>query len=90
MREITFPCYTGCTMSLASEYKHVLELIAGWPSEQRRSIAQDILATVRDRPAIPRKTADRAFGLLKGPQPPPDDDDVKRIIHEHRMEKYGR
>jgi hypothetical protein len=77
-------------MSLASEYKRVLELIAAWPADQRISIAQEILSTIRDRPPVPRKTADRAYGLLRGPQPPPDDDDVKRILHEHRMEKYGR
>jgi hypothetical protein len=81
-------------MSVITEYEHVLRQVAAWPPEQRLSLAQAIVASVRPHPsrraAAPRRTADRAYGLLKGPLPPPDDDDVKRILHEHRMEKYGR
>ena len=79
-------------MSIASDYQHILRLVTSWPAEQRRLLAKDILATVQTSPALvksPRSTVDRALGLLRGEQSPPDDDDVKGIIHEHRMEKYG-
>jgi hypothetical protein len=80
-------------MSVAIDHQTILRQIASWPAHERVVLAQEILATVSPRPSgprSPRKTADRAHGLLRGPQPPPDDDDVKRILHEHRMEKYGR
>ena len=80
-------------MSIASDYQHILRLVTSWPAEQRRLLAQDILATVQTSPTrvkSTRNTLNRAFGLLQGSQSPPDDDDVKHIIHEQRMEKYGR
>ena len=79
-------------MSIAANHQNILRQIASWPAHERVALAQEILATVRPLPARtagPRETADRAYGLLKGPQPPPDDDDVNRMLHEHRMEKYG-
>jgi hypothetical protein len=34
-------------------------------------------------------SAEEMRGLAKSDTPPPDDETVKRWIHEHRMEKYG-
>jgi hypothetical protein len=81
-------------MSTIARHENILRQLADWPAEERLSLALEIVASVKALPPrlspAPRKTADRAFGLLKGPLPPPDDDDVKRLLHEHRMEKYGR
>lgn len=77
-------------MSIDTDYESIRQLISALPEEQRLSLAKDIISTIDATRAKPcRKTADRALGLLRGPQPPPDDDDIKRMIHEHRMEKYG-
>ncbi len=81
-------------MSMTTQHESILQQVVAWPVEERLSLAQEIVASVRPVPArrapAPRNTAARAYGLLRGPLPPPDDDDVKRILHEHRMEKYGR
>lgn len=77
-------------MSLFTEYRDVLRLIDHWPAEQRLSLAREILSHQGGPLPVPRSTADLAAGLLSGRLPPPDDDDVKRILHEHRMEKYGK
>ena len=85
-------CYTS-RMSSATEYDHILQLVTSWPADQRRSLAQEILASVQGgtpRRKPPRNTADRALGLARGQGPPPDDEEVARILDEARMEKYGR
>ena len=93
-------------MSATLDYNSILQTVTKWPPEQRASLAHELLATLRpapgERPTIDELTgvarpetvgpnnAVGALGLFSGPTPPPDDDDVTRMIHEHRMEKYGR
>jgi hypothetical protein len=80
-------------MSATLDYRTVLDAVKAWPAEQRASLAQELMESLPGgaRPAQPRqRTAGLAHGLLAGPNPPPDDAEVKRIIEEHRMEKYGR
>ena len=95
-----------CFMPGELDYNSILQMVTKWPAEQRASLARELLASLRpapgERPSIDRfigvirlegseqNNAVRALNLFGGTLFPPDDDDVKRMIHEHRMEKYGR
>ena len=77
-------------MSIDSDYQHVLRIVSSWPPEQRETLAHDVLETLKHHATgLPKQTLQRALGLARGNAPPPSDDDVKRWIHEHRLEKYG-
>jgi hypothetical protein len=79
-------------MHTEADYPQVLKVVSTWPAEQRLTLVQEVLETVKNqerqsRPA--RDTLSGAVGLLRGAGPPPDDQAVKRWIDEHRTRTYG-
>lgn len=82
----------------AEEMAGVLERINAWPVAARPMLALKVLESLdrpdqamveSPRPAPRGRPVEDLRGLAAGPKPPPDDDDVKRWIDEHRMGKYG-
>src|SRR5689334_15711211 len=78
----------GC-MTFDQEYQQVLQQISKWPPEQRASLAAEVLATLKHDRRDRRPTLSRALGLARTTSASPSDEDVKRLIEEHRDEKYG-
>jgi hypothetical protein len=76
-------------MSHRQEINAILKLVAGWPTAEREALAKEIVSSPSALPPPPRDTYRRALGIGRGEGPPPSDEDVRRIIHEHRMAKYG-
>jgi hypothetical protein len=80
-------------MSLMTDYDHILEIVRQWPPDQRLLLLRDVIQTLsktREPLRSPRETLSRALGLVvtQG-KIVPDDEEIKRLIDEHRMEKYG-
>ena len=72
-------------------YESVLRVVHTWPAAKRYLLIQDLLKTIepqaeqRQRP----DTLSQALALLVTDQPAPSDEEVARILQEHRIEKYG-
>jgi hypothetical protein len=79
-------------MVAKNDYDQVLKTISTWPVEDRAALATDLIRGLGDQPRdpVPRDTLSKALGLLRGNGPPPSDEDVERMIDEHRMSKYGQ
>ena len=79
-------------MARDAAYQQVLDLVSGWPTEERLALARDLLGTVNashvERNGRP--SFERALGIGRGDGPPPTDQQVKQWMDEHRMGKYGR
>jgi hypothetical protein len=83
----------------ATELTDVLNRVNTWPTTLRITLARRILESLDqaepEAPSTPPPPKTRGLsaaevrGLIKTDKPPPDDETVKRWIHEHRMEKYG-
>jgi len=80
----------------ANEIEQVLQRLNSWSANDKLTLVQRVLETLK--PSIaqtehrtrPRgRPVSELIGLGAGKNPPPDDDQVKEWIHEHRMEKYG-
>jgi hypothetical protein len=79
-------------MTLKEEFDAVAQQVNRWPTEQQVLLAQQILKHVSGNalPPTPRRTLDKAIGLLRGAGPPPSDEEVDRLIEEARFAKYGK
>jgi len=85
--------YHRSLMSIAKAHGDILKQIASWPVEEKVSLAHEILYSVQGAPASGgsrRNTLARALGLARVEGSVPDDAEVRRMLDEHRMEKYGR
>jgi len=73
------------------EIESIIERVTPWPEEERVALAYLILREMRkkSRESAPRRTLDRALGVARGSTPPPDDETVKKWVHERRLRKYG-
>ena len=74
------------------EYRQVLESIRNWKVEWRLALVRDILHGLSDehrRLRPPAATWHKARGLLRTDRPAPSDEEVRRWLEEHRLEKYG-
>ena len=73
------------------EFQQVWRQVQSWPAADRLILTQMTLGSLRTgldgRPPA-RRTIEEILAAA-GPGPAPDDETVKRWIHEHRMEKYG-
>lgn len=77
-------------MTPTAEYTEVLKIVASWPIDQRVALAHEVLqSTEGSQSAKRRPSFERARGIAKTGDIAPDDEQVKRWIGEHRMEKYG-
>jgi hypothetical protein len=76
-----------------SPHDAVLQTISHWTPTQRFALVQEVLKTLEPPALSPtfseRHTLDKALGLLKTERPAPTDEEVGRILHESRLEKYG-
>ena len=79
-------------MSGRSQIDTVLKQVRSWPVEDRLALTQELLREIHASPLAPppRNTLSRALGILRGNGPIPSDEDVKRIIEEERLAKYGK
>ncbi len=72
-------------------YTTVLHMVREWPARQRYLLVQELLKTLEPE-AEQGKSEDTlklARGLLTTGKPAPTDEEVKRWLEEHRLEKYG-
>ena len=90
-------------MVAPAEIQNILQKVREWPLEDRVQLAKAVLAmdevTSRsDSEAIAKSDAggiqqrpsfSKAYGIALGDRPPPTDEEVKQIIYDHRMKKYG-
>ena len=75
-----------------AEYSSVFKIIRGWPPSLRATLITrliDELAREAEPPRPRKSTLERARGLLSNGNPPPSDEDVERMLEEHRQERYG-
>ena len=80
------------TQSLPT-YAEVMKAINSWPRERRLALLRHLVDTIDDDPDVKEQRRREALsnlrGLLKTSEPPPTDEDVRRLLEERRMEKYG-
>jgi hypothetical protein len=77
-------------MSTTLDYDQVLKVVAGWPPEQRASLAHALIDTLKPANDSRKPTLDQIVGIARGEGPAPTDEQVELWLDEHRMEKYGR
>ncbi len=74
------------------DFRTVVATLRNWTPEMKLLLAQELLNSLRPLltpDGLPGVPAKQVVGIGAGEAPPPDDETVKRWIHEHRMEKYG-
>ncbi|MGE0544312.1 MAG: hypothetical protein AB7R89_29465 [Dehalococcoidia bacterium] len=86
------------------EFESVVKTVRRWPPELQFSLVHEMLhiiaagqahrskdgpseVDVGERPR--RSTLAHAIGLLRTADPPPTDDEVRRLLEERRIEKFG-
>ena len=76
----------------SKEVFEVLQRVKTWKPEMRIDLAHRILETLVS-PKIPPPartiSPEEVFGILKTDNPPPTDEECKKIIEEERIKKYG-
>jgi hypothetical protein len=71
------------------DYAHVLETVTQWPPAKRLALAENLIRSLREPPAVARKaTLDRAAGLLATGSRPPTDAECEEIVEGERDKKY--
>ena len=76
----------------SKEMFEVLDRVRTWDTEMRIDLARRILETVvPTRPLKPAQTMslDEVIGILKTDNPPPSNEECKKIVEEERLKKYG-
>jgi hypothetical protein len=86
------------------EYESVVEKVRRWPSELQFSLLHEVLhiLAVDQVGRAERNSSDsgmgertghstiaRATGLLKTEESPPTDDEVRQLLQDRRIEKFG-
>jgi len=75
-----------------SNYETVLQTVRNWPTSWRFALLQEVLESLSP-PAEARRhkrdTLPRALGLLSTDRPAPSDAEIRLLLEEHRLEKYG-
>lgn len=72
----------------------VLDMVRHWTPRRRFELINALMRTIEPPPTdaelVERRAAlARLDGMLAHVAPKPSDDDVKRILEEERMKKYG-
>lgn len=74
--------------------QNIRKQVLGLPIEDRLALIKDLIDSVRA--ASPSRSLEdiaaavqRLDGLLVTDEPAPTDEEVKAMLHERRMEKYG-
>jgi hypothetical protein len=80
-----------------AEYDAVVDQIRRWPDTRRFALLHEVLhmlaaetAAGKREPAPPRRsTLAQAIGLFKTEGPPPSDEQVRQLLEERRIERFG-
>lgn len=83
---------TGAPAIGAEQIAEILDRVKSWPATQKIALAKGILDTFEVQPAdsSPRgRPVEELIGIGAGSGPPPDDEQVRSWMEEHRREKYG-
>ncbi len=71
-------------------YESIIGIVRAWTSSQRFALVQDILKTLApEEPRAKKQTLAKALGLAATENRPPDDEEVRKILEEARLEKYS-
>lgn len=86
------------------QYESVVEAVRQWPTELQFALLHEVLHVLAEgQPHRPtrassepteadgrrRSTLAHATGLLKTSDSPPTDEEVRRLLEERRIEKFG-
>jgi len=74
-----------------AQYKTILAQVTTWSAEERLTLIQEILRTLREdleRVQREKGTLDSALGLLATDEPAPTDETIHGWISEHKEKKY--
>jgi hypothetical protein len=76
------------------DYETIRAIIHGWSPDLRAALIHDLINTLVEEadeanPRPRRKAQSDLIGILNMGQPAPTDEEVERIIQEHREAKYG-
>lgn len=76
--------------SAAVPYREILEQVLALPAPQRFHLLQEILGTFAPENDVGRRfTAEEAMTILPSDTPTPTDDEVREILEQALLEKYG-
>ena len=75
-----------------NEITEILTQVDSWSPEDRVTLAYQILRDMRKKVLgdPPRQTLEHAHGIGSAVGTAPTDDQVEGMMHQHRLEKYGR
>ena len=76
----------------SKEMFEVLQRVRTWQPDIRIDLARRILETVvpsRPLPPPQTMTLEEIQAIMKTDEPPPTDEECKKIIEEERLKKYG-
>jgi hypothetical protein len=80
-----------------SEYDAIVDKIRSWPVARRFALLHEVLhmlaaeTAAGNRQSLPprRSTLAQAIGLFKTDGPPPTDEQVRQLLDERRIERFG-
>jgi len=72
-----------------NELQDVWGRIKDWPEELQVSLASKILSSLRHDSSLPGKSPSDLVGLFAGDAPPPNDEEISKILDEERTRKFG-
>lgn len=78
-------------------YDELIQVVSKWSPALKFTLIQELLRSLEPAMATlqsagykePTNTLDQALGLLATDEAAPDDDGVKKILADARMERYG-
>ena len=76
----------------SKEMFEVLQRVRTWKPEVRIDLARRILETVVPEQILPppqTMTLEEIQAIMKTDEPPPTDEECKKILEEERLKKYG-
>jgi hypothetical protein len=76
----------------AEQVSEIMERVRTWPRSMRIALAKRVLDTLEDPeagPATRGRPVEELNGIGSGDSPPPDDNQGRTWVDEHRMGTYG-
>lgn len=76
----------------AEKLSEIIERVKTWSHSMKIALAKQVLDTLEPPRALPvtrGRPVEELIGIGAGDSPPPDDDQVRAWVDEHRMGKYG-
>lgn len=76
-------------MEYTPQIKAILKEVETWPAHEAETLARAIAGRFGGPSTRQMLKLEDLVGIGRGDRPAPTDDEVKRWIDEHRVEKYG-